>query len=317
MTGWKKLIGRYQRAYVNYFEDELVRLGYDWKEVVREYLFSGRAPLFHSIFANCQYKCMLNRTWVCQANWIDGQPLLHLACALEFSSRELAMEALGLTATCYSDEHKYLDDPGYTDREASYRSTSLEDILHRVRSDTRFGASGGNGDDDLKSVFRDHETALLDHWNAWQIEEETSPVAQFHSMQTLATALLLSSQSQSQSQSYFYVLATTHAIRTILPLTPTRFQIPLFRQWWLFALAVYVAGGRPRVDCERLATVDLKGRDWRWVLDKVVRGPHAGDSHVVQTVRVLREAESLWDEPESVWLGAGVLFVEGLAGNPV
>lgn len=47
--------GRYQRAYVNYFEDELVRLGYDWKEVVREYLFSGRAPLFNSIFANCTY----------------------------------------------------------------------------------------------------------------------------------------------------------------------------------------------------------------------------------------------------------------------
>lgn len=49
--------GRYQRAYVNYFEDELVRLGYDWKEVVREYLFLGRAPLFNSIFANCKDHC--------------------------------------------------------------------------------------------------------------------------------------------------------------------------------------------------------------------------------------------------------------------
>lgn len=43
---------RYQRAYVNYFEDELVRLGYDWTEVMREYLFCGREPVFNSIFAN-------------------------------------------------------------------------------------------------------------------------------------------------------------------------------------------------------------------------------------------------------------------------
>lgn len=223
------------------------------------------------------------------------------------------MEALGLTATCYSDVHKYLDDPGYTDREASYRSTSLEEILQRVHTDTRFGTFAGNGPSDLKVVFRDHEAALLDHWTAWQIEEGTDPVTQFHSMQTLATSLLLSSVN---TQSYFYVLATTHAIRAILPLTPVRFQIPLLRQWWLFTLAVYVAEGRPDVDFQRLAAVDLNGRDWRWVLDKVVRGPYAGNSHVLQTVKVFREAESLWDEP--IWLGAAILFVEGLAaGNPI
>ena len=243
-------------------------------------------------------------------NEIDGRPLLRLACAFEFSSRELAMEALGLTAPSYSDVHKYLDDPGYTGQEASYRSTSLVEILQRVQTDDRFTASSGDGD--IKAIFRDHEDALLDHWHAWQIEE-ADPVAQFHSMQTLATALLLSSVN---TESYYYVLTTTHAVRTILPLTPTRFQIPLLRQWWLFTLAVYVAANRPSVDLERLGAVDLNGRDWRWVMDKVVRGPHAGDPHVVQTVRVFREAESLWDE--SVWLGAGVLFVEGLAtGNPL
>lgn len=240
-------------------------------------------------------------------NEIAGQPLLHVACAFEFSSRELAMEALGLTATCYSDVHKYLDNPEYKDRKSSYQSTSLVEILQRVQTDEQFGTSSGDGD--IKTVFRDHEAALLDHWNAWQVEE-ADPVAQFHSMQTLAAALLLSSVN---TQPYYNVLTTTHAIRTILPLTPTRFQIPLFRQWWLFTLAVYVAANRPSVDLERLGAVDLNGRDWRWVMDKVVRGPHAGDPRVVQTVRVFREAENLWDGP--VWLGAGVLFVEELAAS--
>lgn len=42
---------RYQRAYVDFFEDELVRHGYDWKEVVQNYLYSGRQPLVNSLVA--------------------------------------------------------------------------------------------------------------------------------------------------------------------------------------------------------------------------------------------------------------------------
>jgi hypothetical protein len=37
---------------VDFFEDELVRFGYDWKEVVAEYLFSGEEPVFNSIMAD-------------------------------------------------------------------------------------------------------------------------------------------------------------------------------------------------------------------------------------------------------------------------
>lgn len=43
---------RYQKAFVDFFEDEMVRLGYDWKQVVAEYLFSGEEPIFNSIMAD-------------------------------------------------------------------------------------------------------------------------------------------------------------------------------------------------------------------------------------------------------------------------
>lgn len=43
---------RYQKAFVDFFEDEMVRLGYDWKQVVAEYLFSGEKPIFNSIMAD-------------------------------------------------------------------------------------------------------------------------------------------------------------------------------------------------------------------------------------------------------------------------
>lgn len=46
---------RYQRAFVDYFEDELVRHAYEWKKVVNEYLFSGPEPMFNSIIADRAY----------------------------------------------------------------------------------------------------------------------------------------------------------------------------------------------------------------------------------------------------------------------
>ena len=42
---------RYQRAYVDFFEDQLVLNGYDWRKVLSEYLFSGKEPLINCMIA--------------------------------------------------------------------------------------------------------------------------------------------------------------------------------------------------------------------------------------------------------------------------
>jgi hypothetical protein len=42
---------RFDRAFVDFYEDELVHLGYDWKQVVDEYLFTDQEPVFDSIMA--------------------------------------------------------------------------------------------------------------------------------------------------------------------------------------------------------------------------------------------------------------------------
>lgn len=46
---------------MDYFEDELVRHGYDSKKVVHEYLFSGPEPMFNSIIADRMRPCFYNR----------------------------------------------------------------------------------------------------------------------------------------------------------------------------------------------------------------------------------------------------------------
>ena len=40
---------RYQRAFVDFFEDEFVHHGYDWKAVVEKYLYSGKRPLVNCL----------------------------------------------------------------------------------------------------------------------------------------------------------------------------------------------------------------------------------------------------------------------------
>lgn len=49
---WRDFLGdrRYQRAYVDFFEDALaMRFAYDWKKVVEEYMFKGDKPLAHGL----------------------------------------------------------------------------------------------------------------------------------------------------------------------------------------------------------------------------------------------------------------------------
>ncbi|KAI9927811.1 hypothetical protein ASPWEDRAFT_173462 [Aspergillus wentii DTO 134E9] len=299
---WRDYLGHreYQRAFVDFFEDELVRLGYDWKQVVTDYLFVGKRPLFNSIIADL------------------GHPLIHLAYAFEMNNREVAMEALGLAATCYSDIHKYLDDPSYAQAESSYKTTSLYEILNRVRADTQFNhLLPTKGGDNISIIFRERETQLLNHWNAWKI---TDPVKQFRESQEVATALLLSTRSNKDKDEHQYdfflvhILTTSHAVRVLLPLIPGRFQTILVRQWWLMTLAIYIAQLRPELHTNRFTKFDLNGRDWHWTAHIAVKGPCSTDAHYVKALRALRETAATWGDPENYYLKAAVKFAEEFNG---
>jgi len=53
-TDWRDFLGdkRYQRAYVDFFEDELaLKFGYDWQKVVEEYMCNGNKPLINGLIA--------------------------------------------------------------------------------------------------------------------------------------------------------------------------------------------------------------------------------------------------------------------------
>ncbi|KAJ5820263.1 hypothetical protein N7474_005854 [Penicillium riverlandense] len=296
---WRDYLGcrEYQRAFVDYFEDELVRFSYDWKKVVSEYLFTGKEPMFNALIADL------------------GHPLIHLAYAFEMSSREVAMEALGLTAVCYSDIHKCLDDPVLSQIEASYHTTSLYEILNRIRADKQLdGLFATPGDHNLETLFHTREAVLLNHLNAWKID---NPVEQFRESQELAAALLVATHVDSGEKYDFFlvhILTTSHAVRVLLPLIPVQFQIPLVRQWLLLTLAVYIAQLRPEIDLDRIRDFDLEGRDWKWATNQGIHAESSTDAHYVKAIRALRESASTWGDPEKFFLKAAVKFADEFSG---
>ena len=48
---WREYLGKreYQRAFVDFFEDQLVQLGYDWHALLEEYAFKGPEPLINGM----------------------------------------------------------------------------------------------------------------------------------------------------------------------------------------------------------------------------------------------------------------------------
>ena len=54
---WTDFLGdkRYQRAYVDFFEDNLaLNFAYDWKKELSHFLFTGKSPLFHGLIGGRQ-----------------------------------------------------------------------------------------------------------------------------------------------------------------------------------------------------------------------------------------------------------------------
>ncbi|TIA62648.1 general substrate transporter [Aureobasidium pullulans] len=50
---WRDYLGKreYQRAWIDFLEDQLVQFGYDWRELLDDFLYSGKQPLINNLIA--------------------------------------------------------------------------------------------------------------------------------------------------------------------------------------------------------------------------------------------------------------------------
>ena len=272
----------------------MVLNGYDWKVVLNKYLFEGKEPLVNCLIAGL------------------GHPLIHLGYAYEISSRELAMEALGLATTSYNTLHKYLDDPSYT-KPSVYSTASPIDILEEISKDKRFdNLFDHQGDDNIEPLLMNHEAEVLEYWNAWQLP---NPKKQFEDSQYAAVALLIATHDQ-RAYDFFlvHILTTSHAVRILLPMIPAKFHVSLVRQWWLLTLLVYIAQVRPQIDLQRITTYETNGKDWDWVDKQAVKGRWSLDAHFVKGLRAMKEAAQIWGDSEKYYLKAACRLGEEFDG---
>lgn len=275
--------------------------------MLSEYLFTGKEPLINCMIAGRMWSCLVTGVLPCSKAHTStvGHPLIHLGYAFELSSRELAMEALGLATTSYNFLHKYLDSSSYT-KQPTYSTSSPIEILHKVAEDKRFdNLFDHQGADNIEILFKDHETAVLEHWNAWQLP---NPRKQFEDSQYAAVALLVATREYGSCRSYdfflVHLLTTSHAVRILLPLIPAKFHVALVRQWWLLTLAVYIAQIQPKIELKNITNYDTEAKDWVWVDKQAVEGKWSLDAHFVKGLRAMKEAAQTWGDSEQYYLKA-------------
>ncbi|KAI1412147.1 hypothetical protein F5Y13DRAFT_180242 [Hypoxylon sp. FL1857] len=285
---WRDFLGdpKYQRAYVDFFEDALaLRHNYQWKGVVEEYLYAGEEPLVNCLFGGL------------------GHPLIHLGYAYELDSREIGMEALGMAATQYNYLHKYIDDPSYTKPSPIKSSTPL-DLLNKLANDNRLdGSFKEPGSENIEPLLQKHEDIVLEYWNAWNLDD---PVKDFQLSQEAAVNVVIATVPPgTHSYNFFtcHVLTTSHAVRILLPFIRPEHRINLVRQWWLFVITVYITVLRPKIDPDNIGSGDGKTQ-WDHVEDKALNGPYATDAHFVKVVRAIKEAARTWGDVHERYLNA-------------
>ncbi|KAK3675580.1 hypothetical protein LTR78_004664 [Recurvomyces mirabilis] len=301
---WRDYLGKreYQRAFVDFFEDQLVKHGYDWQELLHEFLLQGKEPLINNLIAGL------------------GHPLIHMGYAQEIGSRTVAIESLALAACFYNEWHVYLDDPRYT-KPASNPTDSLFTIVDRISRDNKFdGLFDHQGSDNISTLLANPEAsaAALEYWNTWELKR---PKEQFAESQKLAVALLVAAQTPKDDRTdhpydFFavHLLTSSHAVRVLLPLLPARFHLQFIRQWWLFTLLVYIAQLRPHINIDTIKLVELEGRDWKWVTKKALKGRYRTDAHFVKALRSMHEASKTWGDPNQFYLKAAVKFADEFGG---
>jgi len=295
---WRDFLGdkRYQRAYVDFFEDKLAMdFAYDWKKVVHHFMFTGKHPLFHGLVGGL------------------GHPLIHLGYAFEMDSKDVAMEALALTSVQYDFLHKYSEDASYTKASTLSAKTPTE-LLQKMSSDKRFNSLPKNpGFGDLETIFDQHESLIMEYWNGWRIN---NALREFELSQEAAVNLLVATVRPGTHAYNFlivHLLTTSHAVRILLPFFPPEHHVTLVREWWLLVLAIFILKGRPEIDPDNVDK-DLKGKHWSYVEDQAINSPWATDAHYVKAIRAMKEAARTWGDVHEHYLHAAVTFVTNFNG---
>ncbi|EPE06729.1 hypothetical protein F503_03156 [Ophiostoma piceae UAMH 11346] len=322
---WRDFFGQpiYQRAYVDFFEDVLAEhsVAYNWHTVVQQYLLGEgydesddvaddddgtEAIAKRGIFLR---HCLLGAA---------GAPILHLACAFELDSRQLAMEGLALASATYREDVAQLltDLQGTAIFEANeeLKGASLRAIFDAARHDSRFGAyrnSTSSEQPGFKTIggsFKtsDAQLAFTKYWRAWDLAGTADLTPKLKEAQRVFAGLLVAPGKKQHSSSIATALSVSHGVRVLLPCIPAKYHLCILQQWWLLALAIYIEAGLPAVPEDAVDGAAAESKDWRYVNDKAI----ISNQPYMMVLHSLRTASQTWTDESDYYLAAAVRFVD-------
>jgi hypothetical protein len=214
----------------------------------------------------------------------DGQPLIHMALAFELSSKTLAIEALAM-ACCRHDPNA-VDDQS---PDVSSKRTPME-ILDLISKETTV-------DDSPDVNFRDHRRLLLKYRNSLDMSNAKELLEQ---LQRLAVSLLLCSMENGKPDELLSMLvASSHAVRVLLPLTPAKLQRSLLQQLWQLILAVCLV--RSRSSAGHAPSKTTVG--WKLVEEQACADDKL-DAWTLAAIRATRQAAETWGDADGYFLAA-------------
>ncbi|EQL03853.1 cell cycle checkpoint protein RAD17 [Ophiocordyceps sinensis CO18] len=325
---WTDFLGdkRYQRAYVDFFEDKLaMTFAYDWKQEAEHFLFSGERPLVHVLIGGRTVPRVLEQAQNANPHLV-GRSLIHLAYAYEMDCKEVGMEALGLACVEYDFLHKYTDDASYT-KPSPLASGSPLDLLTKISEDERFNSLPKNIDvGQLEALFEEHEDLIMEYWNAWELDDLSE---QFQQSQETAVSLavaLVGPDIHTYDFLLVHLLTISHAARILLPFFPPQYQNTIVRQWWLIAIIVFIIKGRPRPNSDNVQK-EIGDKDWKYVESQALTSRWSKDAHYIKgeraacharhdwmltdtAIRAMREASKTWGDAQRECIRAAVTFVD-------
>lgn len=292
---WQDFLGnaRYQRAFLDYFEDEVAAHGYDWKTVVAELLVVGKKPLINALYSSLAH------------------PVIHLGYALELNSREVAMEALCLAASCYDFLADFLiKDPPPPSADSS---TSPLKIIYQVRNESAFDGDYKPSDQNWH-IVHDHMEAFQKYFNMLDIQN-CEPNELLRELIQLSSLMLVTTHKRGNPQFDFFIchaVTSAYALRTILPFLRAKYHMKLLRSHWLFVLAVYILQLRPQIKPDLVDEVQLNGRGWDYVTAKALGTgeKEIPDTHYMKALRMFKETASLFKDDEDFYLKSAVKLAD-------
>lgn len=165
----------------------------------------------------------------------------------------------------------------------------------------------------VETVIKKRLSAVLEHWNAWEV---VNPVHQFEQCCDMSVLVAISTANSGPSFDFFYahIMTVAHALRVLWHRFPSERRPAILRQYALFTILTYIHQLRPSFGMENIESVDLNGRDWKWVVDASLTHKWALDSHFFKVVRAPKAFAEAFGEKKDFYLKAAVRFITEFGG---